>query len=54
MKGLNKKESFQKKEIFLQVDRFISKDLNGGTCMRLLDDLVITEESRTIYLVIGN
>ena len=47
-------ESFQKKKLFLQVDRFISKDLNGGTCMHLIDDLVITEESKTIYLVIGN
>ena len=53
MKGLNQ-GVIQKEEIFLQVDRFISKDLNGGTCMHLIDDLVITEESRTIYLVIGN
>ena len=45
---------FKKKKFFLQVDRFISKDLNGGTCMHLIDDLVITEESKTIYLVIGN
>ena len=45
---------FKKKKFFLQVDRFISKDLNGGTCMHLINDLVITEESRTIYLVIGN
>ena len=32
---------------FLQVARFISKDLNVWTCMRLVD-LVETEESRTI------
>ena len=51
MKGLNQ-GVIQKEEIFLQVDRFISKDLNGGTCMRLIDDLVITEDSRTIYLVV--
>ena len=43
---------FKKKKFFLQVDRFISKDLNGGTCMRLIDDLVISEDSRTIYLVV--
>ena len=33
---------------FLQVARFISKDLNGWTCMRLVD-LVVTEGSRTIF-----
>ena len=46
--GFEPRSHFKKKKFFLQVDRFISKDLNGGTCMRLIDDLVITEESRTM------
>ena len=48
-------ERFEPRSHFkFQVDRFISKDLNGWTCMRLIDVLVLTEESRTVYLVIGN
>ena len=43
---------FTPSKVFPQVDRFISKVLNGWTCNRLVD-LVVTEESRTVYLV-GN